>query len=246
MTSRPVGSPLPQPLSTFLPRLYPLILDGSSSVRTQLLRLFRSLPPGEIEDHVVEVLPYVRAGMTHLAADIRLFAVEVLCWLLEDAGLEVVSCGGGWYKTLNCFLTMLGWSTQDAMKWSSNRASFGKSGSEGRPMARTLLALAEFVDAGIGQRAADARVGEGPARQDSVTIWCSSQHQLPQKSNAFGYLNLFGTPKDDETEMLEDREDRQRVFDKSFRTTIEIGLEVARKEGGEIGRAAATLTKILR
>ena len=156
MTSRSVASPLPQPLSALLPKLYPLVLDGSSTVRTQLLKLFRSLPSGEMEDHVAEILPYVRAGMTHLAADIRLFAVDVLCWLLEDAGSEVVSCAGGWYKTLSCFLTILGWSTQDSMKWSSNRARFGKSGSEGRPMAKTLLALAEFLNAGIGQQSPDA------------------------------------------------------------------------------------------
>ena len=245
MTSRLVDSPLPQPLSSLLPKLYPLILDGGSSIRTQLLKLFRTLPPDEVEDHVVDILPYVRAGMTHLAADIRFFAVDVLWWLLEVAGSEVVSCAGGWYKTLNCFFTILGWSTQDAMKWSSNRASFGKSGSEGRPMARVLLALADFVHAGIGQPRADASMGDGATRQGSIPMWYSSQHQLPQKSNAFGYLNLFGTPKDDETEMLEDREDRQRVFDKSFRPSFEMGLEAARKEGGEVGRAAATLAKIM-
>ena len=246
MTSGPVGSSLPQPLSTLLPKLYPLILDGSSSVRNNLLKLLRSFPPDEVEDHVVDILPYVRAGMTHLAAEIRLFGVEVLCWLLQEAGSEVVSCAGGWCKTLNCFLTILGWSKQDAVKWSSNRASFAKSGNEGRPVARTLLALAEFVDTGIGQRAANTLVGDGAAQQGSVALWYSYQHQLPRKSHAFGYLNLFGMPKDDETQMLEDREDRQRVFDKSFRSTIEIGLEAARKEGGEVGRSAATLTKILR
>jgi pre-rRNA-processing protein IPI1 len=245
MASRPVDSPLPQPLSTWLPKLYPLILDGSSSVRAQLLKLFRSLPPGEIEDHVSDILPYVRAGMTHLAADIRLSAVDVLCWLLEDSGLEVVSCAGGWYKTLNCFLTILGWSTQDALKWSSNRASFGKSGSEGRPMARILQALAEFVHAGIGQHSADAVKTGDATLHSNFPMWYSGQQQVPQKSNAFGYLNLFGMPKDDETEMLEDCEDRRRVFDKTFKASVEMGLEAARREGGDVGRAAAVLAKAL-
>jgi pre-rRNA-processing protein IPI1 len=245
MASRPVDSPLPQPSSTWLPKLYPLILDSSSGVRAQLLKLFRSLPPGEVEDHVADILPYVRAGMTHLAADIRLSAVDVLSWLLEDSSSEVVSCAGGWYKTLNCFLTILGWSTQDALKWSSNRASFGKSGSEGRPMARTLQALAEFVHAGIGQQSADAvKTGDATLHRN-FPMWYSGQHQMPQKSNAFGYLNLFGMPKDDETEMLEDCEDRRRVFDKTFRASIEMGLEAARREGGDVGRAAAVLTKAL-
>jgi pre-rRNA-processing protein IPI1 len=198
-----------------------------------------------MEDHVNEMLPYVRAGMTHLAAEIRLYAVDVLCWLLEEAGSEVVSCAGGWYKTLNCFLTILGWSTQDAMKWSSNRANFGKSGSEGRPMARTLQALAEFVHAGIGQHLVDGSPVADTALQGTFPMCYSDQHQLPPKSNAFGYLNLFGMPKDDATEMLEDLDDRRRVFDKAFRASIEMGLEAARKEGGDVGRAAAALTKAL-
>lgn len=245
MASRPVGSPLPQPVSTLLPNLLPLILDGSSNVRTQLLKLFRALPSDAVEDHVVDILPYVRAGMTHLAAEIRLSAVDVLCWLLEAAGSEVVSCAGGWYKTLNCFLTILGWSSHDSIKWSSQRASFGKSGSEGKPMAKTLQALAEFVHAGLGQVAVDASTSGDATLHGSFPMQYSLQHQRPQKSNAFGYLNLFGIPRDDETEMLEDHEDRQRVFDKSFRVPVEMGLEAARKEGGDIGRAAAALTKAL-
>ncbi len=246
MSSRPVDSPLPQPVSSILPKLYPLILDGSNSVRNQLLKLFRSLSPEEVEDHVPDILPYVRAGMTHLAAEIRLFSVDALCWLLDIAATEVVSCAGGWYKTLNCFLSILGWYTSDAVKWSSNRANFGKAGSEGRPMAKTLLALTEFVQAGMGIESAEfSSNGDGDSHVQ-FPLWSSSQHLLPQKSNAFGYLNLFGMPKDDETEMLEDREDRLRVFDTTFRAAIDMGLEGARKEGGEVGRAAAALTKALR
>ena len=229
-----------------LPKLYHLILDGSSSVRNQLLKLFRSLPPEEVEDHVPDILPYVRAGMTHLAAEIRLFSIDALCWLLDIAATEVVSCAGGWYKTLNCFLSILGWHTQDAVKWSSNRANFGKSGSEGRPMARTLLALTQFVQAGMGIESAISPSNGYGASHVHFPLWCSSQHLLPHKSNAFGYLNLFGMPKDDETEMLEDREDRRRVFETSFSAAIGMGLEGARKEGGEVGRAAAALTKALR
>lgn len=211
-----------------------------------MLKLFRSLPPGEVEDHVSDVLPYLRAGMTHLAAEIRLFAVDVLSWLLQIAGLEVVSCAGGWYKTLNCFLSILGWHTPDAVKWSSNRANFGKSGSEGRPMARTLLALAEFLHAGLDPVSAETLCGRNEGLYDGFRLWSSDQHQISPKSNAYGYLNLFGMPKNDETEMLEDRDDRRRIFDASFRAPVEMGLEGAIKEGGEVGRAAATLTKAMR
>lgn len=95
ITARPVDSLLPQPVSVLLPSLLPLILDGSNSVRGQLLKLLRALPVSDVKDHVTTMLPYVRAGMTHLAADIRVSAVEVLEWLVEVAGVEVVSCAGG-------------------------------------------------------------------------------------------------------------------------------------------------------
>ena len=113
-------------------------------------------------------------------------------------------------------------------------------------MARTLLALTEFVQAGIGPELAEFSHNEDEGLHVHFPLWFSGQNLLPQKSNAFGYLNLFGMPKDDETEMLEDRDDRRRVFDTSFRPAVEMGLEGARKEGGEVGRAAAALTKALR
>lgn len=57
-----MDSPLPQPVSVILPALLPLILDASNNVRTQLLKLLRALPTTDVEDHVAQLLPYVRAG----------------------------------------------------------------------------------------------------------------------------------------------------------------------------------------
>jgi pre-rRNA-processing protein IPI1 len=238
-----------------LPSLLPLILDASSSVRTQLLKLFRTLPPADVEDHVPQLLPYVRAGMTHLAADVRLSAVEILTWLVGDvAGAEVVSCAGGWIKTMNCFLSVLGWHTEESAKWSSNRASFGKSGSHGKPMIKVLLALAEFLDAGIGAPDLDTDMDSDDRSDDGargVGNWefplChAEQHMVPLAAAPYGYLNLFGQPRDEEGEMYETREDRYRVFSNRFRGAVERGLENARKEGGEIGRASSGASKVLK
>lgn len=102
-----------------------------------------------MSDHVTEILPYIRAGMTHLAADIRLFSVEVLAWLTDIASDEIVSCAGGWVKTLNCFLALLGWYNEDSAKWSANRVSFGKTGTEGKAQTRHLQVLADFLKAGF-------------------------------------------------------------------------------------------------
>lgn len=231
-----------------LPSLLPLILDGSSGVRSQLLKLLRALPSADIEGHASLLLPYIRAGMTHLAADIRLSSVEILSWLVSVTGPEVVASAGGWIKTLNCFLSILGWHTEESAKWSSNRASFGKAGSDGKPMVKVLQALADFLRAGI----CDTQTIDTEGEDDKVTydiffpLRQTSQHLLPTKSSPYAYLNLFGRPKDEEGEMYESREDRLRIFNERFRHPVLRGIEASKKEGGETGRASASVSKVLK
>lgn len=255
VVSRPVDSPLPQPVSVMLPKLVPLLLDASNSVRAQLLKFLKSLPTADIDAHAAQFLPYIRAGMTHLAADIRSSSVEVLGWLVQTAGSEVVSCPGGWIKTLNCFLSLLGWHTEESAKWSSNRSSFGKAGSEGRPMVKALQALADFLRAGIGSEEQVAEKAgnnlDGSAQSDVGVEFFPidlsvQQNMIPDRSAPYAYLNLFGQPRDTEGEMYESREDRARVFADMFRKAIERGVDNARKEGGEVGRASAAVFKVLR
>ncbi|KAE8145818.1 Pre-rRNA-processing protein ipi1 [Aspergillus avenaceus] len=251
ITARPVTSPLPQPVSVILPTLLPLILDANTGVRTQLLKLFRSLPAPDVQDHVLQLLPYIRAGMTHLAADIRVSAVEVLTWLVDVAGPEVVSCAGGWIKTLNCFLSVLGWHTEESAKWSANRASFGKSGSKGTPMMKVLIALGEFLNAGIGApEPTDVEMGDSE-QTPGVSNWefpvgLAAVHMVPDTASPYAYLNLFGQPRDAEGEMYETWEDRYRVFSTRFMSAVERGVENARKEGGELGRAISGVSKVLK
>ena len=193
------------------------------------MKLFRSMATREVGDHAADVLPYVRAGMTHLSADVRLSAIDVLSWLVEIAGPELVSCVGGWFKTMNCFLTVLGWREPDAAKWSAARGSLGRSASEGRPMARTLQAMSDFIAAGIGEAEVLTR-----ERKNAFPLWHVDHHMISRKSGAFAYLNLFGPPRNEENEMLEDQQDRLRVFDAKFRAIIELGLSSAKQEGGEV------------
>ncbi|KAH8689564.1 putative rRNA processing protein Ipi1 [Talaromyces proteolyticus] len=250
--SRPIDTALPQPVSAILPKLVPLLLDASNSVRAQLLKFLKSLPPADIDAHAAQLLPYIRAGMTHLAADIRLSAVEVLGWLVDTAGSEIVACAGGWIKTLNCFLSLLGWHTEESAKWSSNRSSFGKAGSEGRPMVKALQVLAEFLRAGIGKEEEETDTDElqnNHILSDQLYFPLDlsvQQNMIPNRPAPYAYLNLFGQPRDAESEMYESREDRLRVFADKFRRAVERGVENARKEGGEVGRASAGVSKVLR
>ncbi|KAL3449249.1 Rix1 complex component [Aspergillus insuetus] len=248
IASRPVNSPLPQPVSLLLPHLLPLTLDANSGVRTNLLKLLRALPESDVADHVGQLLPYIRAGMTHLAPDIRVSSVEVLGWLVEVAGSEVVSCAGGWVKTLNCFLSVLGWHTEASSKWTTSEtkpaASFGKAGAKGKPQVKVLSVLAAFLDAGIGSEA----VGDDDGDSDMDSAFPVRQFRaqmIPQTAAPYAYLNLFGKPRDEEGEMYETREDRWRVFEGRFLAAVEKGVEGARAEGGEVGRASAGVRKVL-
>ncbi|KAE8348533.1 Pre-rRNA-processing protein ipi1 [Aspergillus coremiiformis] len=243
ISARPVHSPLPQPVSVILPTLLPLILDANTGVRTHLLKLFRVLPAADIRDHVPQLLPYIRAGMTHLAADIRVSAVETLSWLVAVAGSAVVSCAGGWIKTLNCFLSVLGWHTEESAKWSANRASFGKSGSKGAPMMKVVTVLAEFLAAGVGAPREDLETGDSI---DPFPLGPTRVHMVPDTAAPYAYLNLFGQPRDEEGEMYETWEDRYRVFAHRFLPALQRGLENARQEGGEMGRASSGASKVLK
>lgn len=226
-----------------LTKLLPLITDSSPSVRTRLLALFRALPPAEVKPHVEKILMYVRGGMTHLSNDIRAESLNLMEWLLEIAGEEVVSCPGGWMKTLNSFSSMLGWNpnvgaAMNSKGWTSASKTLASGGGKKAPevMARQISVLGTFL--GVGFKEEEQEAGGEQAYWDCL-------YRLPQVPNAFGYLNIFGVVRDEEGEMYPDRESRKRVFDAKWRGVIVTGMEGAKKEGGLVGRAAARLEKVL-
>lgn len=241
VSSQPVKDPIPLPTSILLPKLLPLILDGSNSVRSQLLKFLRLIPSSEIGDRAESALLYTRAGMTHLAPEIRNDALAVLEWLVEVAGDDIVTCPGGWVKTLKSFMSMMGWmSSSGSTKWTSaSKVYFGKSG---KAFPRQLLVLAQFLHAGLVELAAEQTV---QVNHSMFPLWDVERHMMPTRSNVFAHLNLFGSSRDEEGEMYVDREERQRVFHKHFQVAVEVGIENALKEGGEAGRAAAVLQRVL-
>ncbi len=239
LSAKPPNNPVGT--SGVLTKLLPLVSDSSPTVRTKLLTLFRALPPTEVKTQVEKILMYVRGGMTHLSNNIRVDTLNVLEWLLEVAGDEVVSCPGGWLKTLNSFSSMLGWnpsigSAMNSMGWTN--APNVKLGSKKGPeaQARQIQILAMFLKAGFRP--------EDPEPFDPRAYW-DNLYCLPGTPNPFAYLNLFGTPRDEDSEMYPDGASRRRVFDARWKTAILAGMEGAKKEGGAVGRAAATLDRVL-
>lgn len=242
---------LPQPASMIVIKAQPLVLDGNNHVRQQLLKLLKCLPPDQLGP-IDQLLLYTRAGMAHLSNDIRISALDVLDWLLETDSEAAVSAAGGWVKTLRTFQNLLSWhdaSSKSAMgtngKWSTSKpaTSLGSN----KLLVHQLSSLANLLTAGLtkpdleAQRAAAAR-----RAAEMFPLWHVDAHMLPKKSNPFGYLNLFGAPRDAESEMYEDPDGRAEVFTNLLYDAFCKGVKDAKKEGGEVGRAAALVEKSLR
>lgn len=210
-------------------------------MRTQLLKLLRSLPPTDVEGHVEKMLPYIRAGMTHLAADIRRSTLDIIQWVLDVDPDDFVSSPGGWMKTVNYFIIMLGWSAEARTTgWSSVQPS--GAASQDANLARCLNVLSSFLEAGLVPLEAD--LTPAPSRW-TFPLLDVHRHMLPKRPNPFRYLNLFGQPRDEESEAYEARGDRQRAFARRFRNTLEQRLRATKGQGGEVGRAAAKAEKVI-
>ncbi len=234
-------------MSVILRSILPHILDANNDVRTQLLRLLRVLPPDEVGRHVGNLLPYIRAGMTHLAATIRSSSLDVLSWALEVAGRDLVTAPGGWLKMLKTFLVMLNWpldaENHATRGWSSGSRSFRGTVIEDKVFVSTLQTLSSFLHVGLVSTFDEEEEDYGSALARHWPLRHVQQHLLPKRPNAFAYLNLFGSHLAEGSEIYEDRADRQEVFRRQFQKPIGKGVEALKKEGGEVGRAAAKVDK---
>lgn len=240
---------LPQPVSAIVEKAQPLVLDGSSQVRQQLLKLLDALPKDDL-GNVETLLMYIRAGMTHLSTDIKSSSLDAMDWLLTAQPEGVVSCAGGWIKILRTFQNLLSWT--DAVPdgahkgWSASKTS-ANLGSN-KLLVHQLRTLSRFLTIGLKRPDVQAeRVAAAQRAAQLFPFWHTDAHLMPKKSNAFGYLNLFGTPRDVESEMYEDAEDRCEVFGElGLYDLFCAGVKEAKKEAGEVGRAAALAEKALK
>lgn len=241
---------LPQPASTVLTKAQPLILDGNSSVRQQLLKLLKALPKSQLGS-LEQTLLYTRAGLTHLSADIRIASLDILDWLLVTNGQAVISTAGSWVKTLQTFQNLLSWQSTAASaatptdgNWSSTKTT-SKMGSN-KLLVHQLNSLSHFLTAGLRRDAPDPDAEQQRAAA-LFPLHRTNAHLLPGKSNPFGYLNLFGAPRDMESEIYEDVEERMNVLiEMNMHSAFQHGVLEAKREGGEVGRAAAMVNKALK
>ncbi|KAF7193960.1 Pre-rRNA-processing protein ipi1 [Pseudocercospora fuligena] len=228
---------LPRPASQILEKAQPLMIDGSSSVRSQLLKLLTVLPADQLGD-LSRTLLFARNGMTHLSNDIRLDALDIFDWLMATNGEAAVSVAGGWVKTLGTFQTVLSWqdAAQDAPavngNWSAAKTTKSSLGSN-KLLVHQLNSLSRLLTVGLKRTPVDLQA-QAKRAAELFPLWQTDAHMVSKKSNPYAYLNLFGPPRDVESEVYDDAEERANVFvevglDQIFRT----GVQEAKKEGGE-------------
>ncbi|KAI1181104.1 Rix1 complex component [Nemania sp. FL0916] len=235
--TNPVG------VSTLLQKVLPLMPDSSKSVRSQLLKLLQKLPADEVRPHLQKAMLYIRGAMTHLSQDVKDDGLGYMEWLLDAAGEDVVASPGCWVKPLKDFMSVLGWaiSTTPSLAtkggWTSApRTTFG-SKMFGHSFPRQMMVLAKFLELGLRP---EMSIPWTP------NDWASSMSLMPRTPDPFGYLGLFKPPRDEDGEIYRNREDRQDIFARRFMDAVEAGVDMAKKEGGAAGRAAAVLDQALR
>ena len=147
-------------------------------------------------------------------------------------------------KTLRCFVRQLGWELQiKSNGWSSVQSAAAKPGIDKKVVSHQLQTMAAFIAAGIGPPSTEALQVAVNNAKSTYPLRDVQQHLFPERSNPFAYLHLFGPPPDEDGAAYEDREDRQRLFVDHFKAAIIRGIDEVKKEGGELGRASATVSR---
>lgn len=233
----PVGT------STLLQKVLPLMPDSSKSVRSQLLKLLQQLPAEEVRPHLQKAMLHIRGTMTHLSQDVKDDGLNYMEWILDIAGEDLVASPGCWVKPLKDLMSVLGWAVSTAASQATNggwtsapRTTFG-SKKFGHSFPRQMTVLAKFLDHGFKPETPNAW---------TANDWVSGISTVPRTPDPFGYLGLFKPPRDEDGEIYRNREDRQDIFARRFLDAVEAGVEMAKKEGGAAGRAAAMLDQALR
>ncbi|KFG77496.1 hypothetical protein MANI_028598 [Metarhizium anisopliae] len=229
--SNPVGT------IALLNKILPLVSDSSTPVRAQLLKLLQTLPRDEIKHSTEHASMYIRAGMTHLSADISNDSLAVMEWLLEVAGSELVNCPGGWVKTLGTFCAMMGWAVSSSNGGWTSATRTSMKAKDAQTLAKQITALSRFLQAGFADESSQV--------ESSSQYW-DALYRVPRAPNSFEYLNLSGARRDEEGEMYSNRAARQEIFCKRFLDAISKGLDKAKKEGGATGRAASSMGQVLK
>lgn len=229
----------------FLPHVLDLLLEVSDDVRDKAVKVVVKLTPDQAEEFLEEMLPFIRAGMTHLAANVATSSLDLLGWLIASCGGRLVSCRGGWVKTLKCFLVMMRWTAESRTSgWTFSRSSIGDGTCHAVSLIKCLIMLEMFLRAGLARPRRDRR----PMTQMADFPLAGTLGALLPRGPiiSFACLDLFGEPIDRENAECNDVSTRKRILVENFLPALEQGLAALLSDGGHVGRYAAAAAETLR
>ncbi|GCE97803.1 rRNA processing protein [Zygosaccharomyces mellis] len=223
-------------MTPLLTQCIPLMCDESRQVRSALMDLFDEV--GQYNDQVLKLLCkmlvlYVNMAMTHITSAIQYDSAKFLSCLLRYCGDEI--CRQAFAKLLMGLFSLLGWSknkSQNARKLNANQA------------VAHMDTLYELIRHGCQESLqADA---------DTELQASTNQYLIPEYPQPYEYLKLF-------TRQLQTRDSpfavvdlstqdagaRQRVLKEQDLTNIHRQLDIYIKEGGNAGKSANSLKKLL-
>ncbi|KAF2149596.1 hypothetical protein K461DRAFT_230689 [Myriangium duriaei CBS 260.36] len=249
LTSHPGAAP-PHPPVTIILKARPLLIDSSRSVRAGALSLLRALSPTEIDAHASDILIYAHIGLTHMAADIRTATLDTLEWLLGVAGEATVSAAGGWTGTLRRLTNVLGWGNKTAAEEAKTKgwtAATRTKLDDAKLRSKQIGVLALLLETGLTTEKVALNRATA-ARACCFPLWDVAAHRIPVRPDPYGYLGLFaeqaGSASSNSTDATQNSSGNIGV-DNHFEEGIRRGLVEARKEGGELGRAAKSVERAL-
>jgi pre-rRNA-processing protein IPI1 len=221
-------------------------------VRSQCLKFLSELPPNDVASKAEELTLYARVAITHLSLKIQLTGLEVLEWLLNVADSNVVSAPGGWLRTINVLLVALEWKglsgTKSDSGWRKSTVNSRTTGTDddGKLKMRLLNVFALLLEKGLQDTYERDRLERYKEAQQRFPYFLYPACAIPKKSNPYGYLNLFGPPRDEESQQYLDSRERAEAYVKYVSEDVQVGVEKMKREGGGVGRAAMNLERVIK
>jgi len=209
-------------LSPLIAHLAPLILDTSSQVRSELLKLLDDLVPqvvskAALKPHLSMLLLYIQSAMTHIQNDIRSDSTKFIAWALDVGEIDVIR--ESWSKVLSSYAGLLGWSSDGRDKTRVQLSRAGGIASNIKVTSRHLNTLYTFISLGISDIQKDTQKRRPPIYSYETTQYLPFYHLLtenyllPGHSAPFAHLNLFGQAPGEQLSSL-DVTSRRQVFGK--------------------------------
>ncbi|KAI5778703.1 hypothetical protein EDC01DRAFT_756486 [Geopyxis carbonaria] len=218
------------PPASALPRLAPLVLDTSASVRTALHALLVAVAradPAGARLHVRALLLHIHSAMSHIEPDIRGDSSRLLAWALGVSRAGTLA-EGGWAVGLGALAGLV-------------------EPPSGKQTLRHVGVLREFLEAGLTEGAEEEEEdGAGGEMVRAGLHWSAPVHAKLPGVGAYAYLGLFvegvkeGAGDDAASRRRWCRGEGKRTF-----ARVESALRGLVKEGGEVGRVAAKTAALL-